>query len=126
LETKVGAGDVNHNAGEIGTPKHGGVATLTYEKNGFNALLQMQYVGKGRFDVDEAANARNIKGVSDWEVFNGEIGYDISRRFGLKLIVDNIFDRKPPYPFTRSFAATQTYFSGILGRYMRVQASVRF
>jgi len=126
LETQVGVGDVNHNAGEIGNPRHGGVATLTYEKNGFNALLQMQYVGKGRFDVDEAPNARNIKGVSDWEVFNGTIGYDISRRFGLKLIVDNIFDRKPPYPFTRSYAATQTYFSGIMGRYMRVQASVGF
>jgi len=86
----------------------------------------MQYVGKGKFDLDEAANARNIHGVGDWEVFNGTIGYDVSKQFGLKLIVDNIFNRKPPAPFTRTYNATQTYFSGIVGRFMRVQANVRF
>jgi len=126
LETQVGVGDINHLAGEIGYPHHAGTVNVTYENKGFNALLEMQYVGKGKFDVDEAENARNIHGVGDWEVFNGTIGYDVSRQFGLKLIVDNIFDRKPPAPFTGSYNATNAYFSGIVGRFMRVQAIVRF
>ena len=126
LETRVGVGDIDHQAGEIGYPHHAGTVTVNYENKGFNALFQMQYVGKGKFQVDEPETARDIHGVGDWEVFNGEVGYDISRQFGLKLIVDNIFDRKPPAPFTRTYTATQTYFSGIVGRFMRVQATVRF
>jgi iron complex outermembrane receptor protein len=126
LETRVGTGDINHLAGEIGYPHHSGTANITYEKGGFNALLQMQYVGKGRFDVDEVDTARDILGVGDWEVFNATVGYDVNKQLGLKLIVDNIGNRKPPYPFTGTYNATQTYYSGIVGRSFRVSASVKF
>lgn len=126
LENRVGVGDVTHLAGNIGYPHHAGTASVSYENKGFNALVEMQYVGKGRFDVDEADNARNIKGVGDWEVFNATVGYDISRQFGLKLIVDNLFNRKPPAPFTGTYNAVNTYFSGIVGRFMRVRADIRF
>ena len=126
LETRVGTGDIDHIAGEIGNPKHSGTVNVTYEKGGFNALLQMQYVGKGRFDKDEAPNARNIMGVGDWEVFNATIGYDINKQFGLKFIVDNIGDRKPPYPYVGTYEQNQTYFSGIVGRSFRVSATVHY
>lgn len=126
LETKVGVGDINHLAGEIGYPHHAGTANVSYENKGFNALFEMQYVGKGKFQVDEPDTARDIHGVGDWEVFNATIGYDVSKQFGLKLIVDNLFNRKPPAPFTGSYNAVNTYYSGIVGRFMRVQANVRF
>ena len=89
-------------------------------------LAQVQYVGKGRFDVDEATNARDIRGVGDWVVFNGTVGYDIDDSYSLKLIVDNIADRKPPAPFTGTYQATQTYYSGIVGRSFRVSATAKF
>jgi len=126
LETRVGTGDINHLAGEIGYPRNAGTVDLTYEKGGFNALLQMQYVGKGDFDKDEADNARNIKGVGDWEVFNATIGYDVNEQFKLKFIVDNIADRKPPYPYVGTYEQNQMYYSGIVGRSFRVSATTHF
>ncbi len=127
LETQVGTGDINHDAGEVGYPRHSGTANFTYESDGFNFLFQGRYVGKGAFDLDEAANARDITGVGDWWVFNSTVGVNVNKQFALKLIVDNLFDRKPPYPApTGNANGTQTYFSGILGRFFRVSATARF
>jgi outer membrane receptor protein involved in Fe transport len=127
LEQQVGTGDINHLAGEIGYPHHSGTANLTYESNGFNALFQAQYYGKGQYDIDEAPDARNIMGVGDWWLFNATVGVKVNEQFGLKLIVDNVFDSAPPYPAPAgSAAAFQTYSSGILGRYFRVAANVKF
>ena len=125
LEQRVGTGDVNHLAGEIGYPRHSGTANLTYDSKGFNALVQAQYFGKGRYDVDEAPNARNIMGVGDWWLFNATVGTRVNDQFGLKLIVDNVFDAKPPYPVPAG-GGTVTYYSGILGRYFRIAANVKF
>ncbi|WP_294051754.1 TonB-dependent receptor plug domain-containing protein [Sphingomonas sp.] len=125
LEQRVGTGDVNHLAGEIGYPHHSGTANFTYESKGFNALVQAQYFGKSRYDVDEAPNARNIMGVGDWWLFNATIGTRVNDQFSLKLIVDNVFNVKPPYPAPAG-GGTVTYYSGILGRYARIAASVKF
>jgi iron complex outermembrane receptor protein len=127
LEQRVGTGDVNHLAGEVGYPHHSGTANLTYDSDSFNLLFQAQYTGKGQFDVDEAANARNIMGVGDWWMFNASVGVKVNEQFGLKLIVDNVFDTQPPYPAPAGSAnAFPTYYSGILGRYMRISANVKF
>lgn len=125
LETQVGTGDINHDAGEIGYPRHSGTANLTYDSDHFNLLIQGRYIGKGAFDLDEADNARNISGVGDWVVFNTTIGLKVNDQFGLKFIVDNVFDRDPPYP-SPAGGGTTTYFSGILGRYFRAAATVKF
>jgi len=125
LETRVGVGDVNHSAGEIGYPRHSGTANLTYESDHFNALVQAQYTGKGAYDLDEAPNTRNITGVKDWWMINATLGVRVNQQFGLKLIVDNVFDVSPPYPAPAG-GGTTTYFSGILGRYARIAASVKF
>lgn len=125
LETRVGVGDVNHSNGEIGYPRHSGTANFTYESDHFNALIQAQYTGKGAFDLDEAPNTRNIAGVKDWWMINATLGVRVNQQFGLKLIVDNVFDVNPPYPAPAG-GGTTTYFSGILGRYARIAASVKF
>lgn len=125
LEQRVGVGDINHSAGEIGYPRHSGTANLTYESDHFNALVQAQYTGKGAYDLDEAPNTRNITGVKDWWMINATLGVRVNQQFGLKLIVDNVFDVSPPYPAPAG-GGTVTYFSGILGRYARIAASVKF
>lgn len=125
LEQRVGTGDINHLAGEIGYPRHSGTANLTYDSDSFNVLFQAQYFGKGRYDIDEAPNARDIMGVDDWWLFNATVGTKVNDNFGLKLIVDNLFDAKPPYPVPAG-GGTVTYFSGIMGRYFRIAANVKF
>lgn len=127
LEQQVGLGSVDHIVGEVGYPRHSGTANFTYEGDTFNVLVQGQYFGKSRFNVDEAANARDVKGVNDWFLVNATVGAKINDRMGLKFIVNNVFDRKPPYAaIAGSAASTTTYFSGILGRYFRVAANVKF
>ncbi len=125
LEQQVGVGDINHFAGEIGYPRHSGTANFTYESDRFNALVQAQYTGKGAYDLDEAPDTRNIAGVKDWWMINATLGVRVNQQFGLKLIVDNVFDVSPPYPAPAG-GGTTTYFSGILGRYARIAASVKF
>ncbi|QXQ07935.1 TonB-dependent receptor [Sphingosinicellaceae bacterium] len=126
LETQVGTDDIDHIAGEIGNPRHSGTANFSFERNGFNMLTQVQYVGKGKFNADDAPDARDITGVGDWVVVNATVGYDVNEHFGLKFIVDNIANRRPPAPFTGTQQAVQTYYSGIVGRYFRASASVKF
>lgn len=128
LEQRVGAGDINHNAGEIGNPRHSGTINLDYRGNAITALAQAQYFGKSRFDMDEAANARNIMGVGDWWLFNATLGVKVEDQLDLNFIVDNVFDAKPPYASYPgpADAGTATYFSGIMGRYFKVSATARF
>lgn len=127
LEQQVGAGDINHTRGEIGNPKHSGTINANYDGKVISALFQAQYFGKSRFNVDEADNARNIRGVDDWWLFNATLGVKVNERFGLKFIVDNVFDRQAPYPVPAGHAqGTPTYFSGIMGRYFRLSATARF
>jgi iron complex outermembrane receptor protein len=126
LQTQVGVGDINHLAGEIGNPTHSGTANITFEKGGFNSLVQVQYFGKARFDMDDAPNARDVTGVGDWAVVNATVGFNVNKQFGIKLIVDNIADAKPPYPYTGGYNATQSYFSGIIGRFYRAAVTARF
>ncbi|GAA3264081.1 hypothetical protein GCM10020258_30190 [Sphingomonas yabuuchiae] len=98
LQTQVGVGDINHDAGEIGYPRHSGTANLTYEGDTFNVLFQGQYTGKVKFNLDEAPNARNISGLTDWVVFNTTVGVKVTDQFNLRFIVDNVFNATAPSP----------------------------
>lgn len=127
LEQRVGTGDIDRTRGEIGNPEHSGTIDLSYDGATLSTLVQAQYIGKSRYDVDAAENARNIKGVNAWWLFNATLGVQVNERFGLKFIVDNVFDRNPPFPAPAgSIKGTPTYFSGIMGRYSRVSATARF
>lgn len=126
LQTQVGVGDINHDAGEIGYPRHSGTANLTYEGNTFNILFQGQYTGKVKFNLDEAPNARNISGLTDWVVFNTTVGVKVNDQFNLRFIVDNVFNATAPFPATAVAGGTQPYFSGLIGRFFRVAATARF
>ena len=64
--------------------------------------------------------------MGDWWLFNTTVGVKVNEQFGLKLIVDNVFDKSAPYPVPAGGFGTQTYFSGILGRFFRVSATAKF
>ena len=46
-------------------------------------------------------------------------------RSKLQFIVDNVFDKAPPFPRPAE-GGTVTYFKGLLGRYFKVSASASF
>jgi outer membrane receptor protein involved in Fe transport len=125
LTTQVGSGDVDHADGEIGFSKNQGVVNLNYRKDKFSWLLQTQFIGKADIDVDEAPNNRNIKGVDNWYLFNTTFGYRINSNLGARLVIDNVFDRDPPFP-SPGGGGTITYFKGLLGRNFSLSANYTF
>ena len=123
--TKVGTGDVDHSVGEIGNPKNSFTANLNYVNNGFHFLWQTEYFGPSVFDADASPNTYQYPGVKHWYVFNTSVGYTVNKTYDLRLIVDNVFDKEPPFP-SPAGGGTVTYFSGLLGRYFRLTACVKF
>lgn len=125
LETRVGTGDLDRSAGEIGYSKHKGTANLTYTNGGFSWLWQMQYYGPAKYDMDEAPNNRDYPKVSGVAFFNTTVAYDINDRFTVQLMVDNVFDKKPPFP-SPGGGGSVTYFTGILGTYGKLGFTAKF
>ncbi len=121
----VGTGDIDTARGEIGNPKHSFTANVTVDRGPVNLLWQTQYYGKSVWNADAAPNALEYSGVGAWWLFNASIGVDVSKQFALRLIVDNVFDAKPPFPAPAA-NGTITYYSGILGRYFRASATAKF
>jgi len=125
LEFRVGQGDLTTLRGSIGYSKHQFTSNLTYYNEGLRAQVQAQYIGPALFDPDEAPGTRDFDGVGDVVFINTALSYDVSEQFQVRLIVDNVFDADPPFPAPGG-GGRVTYFDGILGRYFKVGARVRF
>lgn len=125
LETRVGSGDIDTGRGEIGDPKHSFTANINIDHGPVNFLWQTQYFGKSVWDADAAPDAYEYNGVGDWWLFNASLGFDVAKNFEMRVIVDNVFDKAPPFPAPAA-GGTITYYSGILGRYFRVAGKVKF
>jgi outer membrane receptor protein involved in Fe transport len=112
--------------GEVGYSRHQGAVSLNYNNDGFGAFTQVNYYGGARLENDEAADFRTPNRVGDRAFVNMGLSYEINNRFGVRLVVDNVFDSKPPFPSPTGYVGTETYFSGILGRYFRFGATIGF
>ena len=126
LEFRVGQGDLTTLRGGIGYSKHQGTANIVYRNREFAWLNQIQYIGPARIAPDEPAANRDFAGVGDVVFVNSTLSFNVGERFTLRLIVDNVFDTKPPFPAPTGAASRVTYFDGILGRYFKVGATARF
>ncbi len=115
----------NNTGGSIGYSRHQAAVNISYQNKGFGAFANINYFGKAEIAPDEAENNRDPRGVSDVAFVNMGVSYDIGKKFGLRLIMDNVFDTKPPFP-SPAGGGTITYFPGVLGRFIRVGASVGF
>ncbi len=125
LEFRVGQGDLTTLRRSIGYAKHQGTANVTFDTDNFSWLVQAQYIGPALFDPDEEATNRDIRGVDDVTFINTTFSFDVGERFELRFIVDNVFDTKPPFPAPGG-GGRVTYFDGILGRFFKAGATVRF
>jgi len=60
------------------------------------------------------------------------VGYDIKKTLQVRFIVNNVFDKEPPFPALAAgtggnFAsATTLYFPGIIGRTYQLSVDYRF
>ncbi len=113
--------------GSIGYSKHKGVLTLNYFEPSFGAFAQLSYIGEAQIDPEAAPDfyPTGLNDIPAVVFVNMGANVTIDERFEIRLTVDNVFDKQPPYPYPAS-GGTITYFRGLLGRYYRLGASVSF
>ncbi|WP_129792505.1 TonB-dependent receptor domain-containing protein [Sphingosinicella sp. CPCC 101087] len=126
LEFRVGQGDLTTLRNSVGYSKHQFTTNLTYSNEGLRAQLQAQYIGPTLIDPDAQPGTYDVPRVGDVVFFNTSLSYDVSEQFQVRFIVDNVLDTDPPFPAPTGQASRVTYFDGILGRYFKVGARVRF
>lgn len=135
LETQVGAASPNSTLGElnqlIAVPHSKGTIDLNYMNGPFQWYWQGIYTGPFNFDNHDLATTKDILGVSHWWLINTTLTFDVTKSFQTRLIVNNVFDKEPPYPALSAtggnFAsATSLYFQGILGRSYILSAEYHF
>ena len=133
---QVGSAAPVNEAGALGAliaaPKSKGTIELTYLKGPFSWYWQGQYISSMNFDNNDTPTTKDILRVNPWWLINSTLGYDINKMFSVHLIVDNVFDKQPPFPALAAgtggnFAsATSLYFPGIIGRTYLLNVAARF
>jgi len=104
---------------------------LLYSNQGFFWDWQGIFVGGANFDNSFLPTSQSIFGVGNWWLINSTIGLQVNKQFKAQLIVDNVFNKQPPFPALAGtggnfVSATSTYFSGILGRTLQVSVDYKF
>lgn len=112
--------------GEVGYSKHQGVVTLGYSEEQFGFFVQGNYIGEAKINVQAADDfyPTGLNDLDDRIFVNLGANWAVNDQFEFRLVVDNVFDTKPPFPFPAS-GGVVTYFPGVLGTYVRVGASVK-
>lgn len=125
LDLQVGTSDRTTLRGGIGYSKHQFTSNLTYKNDGFAWQWQAQYFGKALNDPDAEENAYDFPEVEDLLLFNTSLTYTLKDGLSLRLVVDNVFDTKQPFPVPAG-GGSVTYFDAIRGRYFRFGAGIKF
>ena len=65
--------------------------------------------------------SQNILTVGRWWVINSSVAYYVTDRINVRVVINNVFDKEPPFPALAGAAAnftasTSYYFAGIIGR----------
>lgn len=111
--------------GTIGYPKHSAVLNLNYENGPVLLFTSLNYTGEVTQGTDEPEDFREFQRLNDVVFVNSGVAFTVNDRMEFRVVVDNVFDKDPPFPVP-AFGGVVTYFPGILGRYYRFGASVSF
>jgi outer membrane receptor protein involved in Fe transport len=137
LNQKIGSASEVSLAGQLGnigqqaTPKHKGNINLDYQVWKLDWNVQGIFIGAAKFSNADSPGDKNIAGVSRWWLFNSTVGYAPIEHLNVRFIVDNVFNKEPPYPALSGtggnfLAATSLYFSGIVGRTYQLGVDYKF
>jgi outer membrane receptor protein involved in Fe transport len=114
-----------HDEGTLGYPKDSFVATIDYTNGPLSMFTNFNYTGPVDQGIDEVPNFREHQRLASFLIVNGGASLEVNHRFRFFVDVDNIFDKKPPFPVP-AFGGSVTYFPGVLGRFYRFGAGVHF
>jgi outer membrane receptor protein involved in Fe transport len=114
-----------HLSGSIGYPKHSAVLNLNYQNGPLGLFTSFNYTGKVKVDPDSPANFYERPTREAVVFVNSGVSFDIGNRATFRVVVDNVFDTKPPKGVP-ALGGVVTYFPGVLGRYFRFGAGVHF
>lgn len=116
----------------VAAPKSKAVFDLNYMKGPFQWYWQAQYYSMMDFNNQNTPTAQDILSVPKWWLINSTLSLDVTKALEVRLTVDNVFDKEPPYPSLAAgtggnFAsATSLYFAGIIGRTYLLNVDYRF
>jgi iron complex outermembrane recepter protein len=136
LVSQVGSASPNELAGSLGGPNPGPAKTkgsidVLYSNQGFSWDWQGIFVGSMNLNNQNTPIDQDYLTVGHWWLINSTIGMQFSPQLKARFIVDNVFNKEPPFPALSgtggNFAnATTLYFSGILGRAMQLTVDYKF
>jgi outer membrane cobalamin receptor len=135
LLSQVGSASPNDLSGELanapGVPKSKGSIDVDYLYGPFSWDWQAQFIGGINFNNQNTPTTQDYLSVAPWWLINSTISYNVSKQFTVRLIVDNVFDKLPPFPALAGAQAnftpaTTLYFSGIIGRAYVLSANMHF
>lgn len=128
LTSRADAGsDPSQTHGSIGYSRNTAVATVNYADDIFGVFLQANYTGKTQIDPQADADTYpdGLGDIPSVTFINAGVTFNIVKRYELRFMVDNLFDKEPAYPYPAT-GGTITYFPGVLGRYFRMGVGVSF
>lgn len=128
LTSRADAGsEPSQTHGSIGYSRNTAVATLNYADDFFGMFLQANYTGKTQIDPQADADTYpdGLGDIPSVTFINAGVTFNIAKRYELRFMVDNLFDKEPAYPYPAT-GGTITYFPGVLGRYFRMGLGVSF
>jgi outer membrane receptor protein involved in Fe transport len=137
LVSQIGSASPNQYAGQLGgtgesgVPTNKGTVDLMYLKGPFSWDWQGIFVGSANFSNLNTQFSQDYLTVDHWWLINSTLGYDVSKNFKVRMIIDNVFDKQPPFPALAGTGgnflnATSLYFSGIIGRTYQLSAEMHF
>jgi len=130
LMSQVGSASPESLAGElsgVGNSKSKGTIDLLYSKEAFSWDWQGIFVGRTNFNNQNLPTTVNVFGVGNWWVINSTLEYNFSPTFSMQFILNNVFNKLPPFPALAGAQgnftpATSQYFEGVIGRSMLLGA----
>jgi outer membrane receptor protein involved in Fe transport len=135
LTEKVGSASVNDLRGELSAavaqPKGKGSFSVLYDTGKIELYWQGLYTSTMRVNNTDLPDTRDIEEVGQWWIFNATLGYHPTAALTARFIVDNVFDKEPPFPALAGsggnfVSSTSLYFSGIIGRTYQAQIQYTF
>jgi len=135
LLSQVGSASPNELSGELanapGVPKSKGSIDIDYRYGPLSWDWQGIFLGSINFNNQNTSTSQDILSVAPWWLINSTISYNVSKQFTVRLIVDNVFDKEPPFPALAGAQAnftpaTTLYFSGIMRRTYLLAANLHF
>jgi outer membrane receptor protein involved in Fe transport len=111
--------------GTIGYPRHSANVNINFENGPLLLFTSLNYTGEVVQSAQVPENFQEFNTLNDVVFVNAGFAYNINDRFRFRFSVDNVLGTEAPFP-TPAFGGAVSYYPGILGRYYRVGAAVRF